>query len=864
MDGIFVGRESEIAAIQDFLDVVADSRMPSCITIQGGGGIGKTKLVERAQRLALSQGFAVTPVIDLGATANMSKLNILKNVTKASSIYDVYFRSFDQAVKNYENARDIAKSAEYEAVAETFVACLAAHSIEKPFLICLDTFEAVQNGRTRFPLAELIPRLAGGIGIIAAGRKPIDIGVAKHAEIDLEPFSIEEATDLAKRTFEERGNVPFDLDTATLKSLHEKSRGHPILISLATEWILENFQPDELVNLPTDQFEMRLVLYLRKLEDDNESKIAMLMATADRRFTSDIARILTNRKDAGGISSRLTRFFFIKQRQEEDEDVFVLHDEMRRLINEHIDYPDEFKNEIRKQLVDEFYDPRISVSTDPHDYQTLVSEKIHYQVHYDMDGALLSFDTDVQNAVSNYEFDFADRLLGQIRLSLGQVRGVGPEQLERAYDLVSLNHAELLLKQYNPLQAKIALDSLYSRLSDRYSADYRCRVLSGIGSYIINPSTSVEADPFDAIGFWQSSLQVSRENGLVRREGEILFQLACTHVIIGQHNEALGAFEMAHKVASEQRDQQLEAKILNEMGKLFRLRMELDKARPPIERGMVIRREVGDYKNFGLSFYYLANLYRDLNEFDKATRYYQLAESALLDVSDKNALCELYCDMSWFYVLAEDLDAASHYNRLSQQIAEKYVFGREISEHLHILYHLELDRGNYDLAVEYAQHAYAMARKYLNVYMILDCLMHLAQDAYKKQEYQRIPEILAEMRSLENRGCGIRAFTGRTVNVYGDYFYDIGDLDEALEQWTEGFTTIAIHGNSRTNVELFEDHLEARQHRLYQALLVLGHDKAESLRLHWISEVLDKGYGFPQIVDICDSVLRELQTREMN
>ena len=66
-------------------------------------------------------------------------------------------------------------------------------------------------------------------------------------------------------------------------------------------------------------------------------------------------------------------------------------------------------------------------------------------------------------------------------------------------------------------------------------------------------------------------------------------------------------------------------------------------------------------------------------------------------------------------------------------------------------------------------------------------------------------ERLLEMRKIEETGCKIRVFRGRAMLVQADVFFLEKNYISAFEMYFNGFLTVALYGNSRTNVDLFAD-----------------------------------------------------------
>ena len=285
------------------------------------------------------------------------------------------------------------------------------------------------------------------------------------------------------------------------------------------------------------------------------------------------------------------------------------------------------------------------------------------------------------------------------------------------------------------------------------------------------------------------------------------------------------------------------------MGEMYRLQQNVEQSLAPLQESFEIRTKYGDDNNFGLYYFYLGNTHRDLDHFKEADKYYNMAERCLLDVDDSYRLCELYCEMSWRRRLSGEYSEAEVLIEKSWELAQKHEFGTEYCEYFHIKYEIAMARGDFTTAYAELDKALNNAKKYSNIYIILDCLNHCAQRAYAEKSADSIPDIITEMKRYESLGCGIRVFTGRAIMVLGDAHYDSGKYDSAYQCWKEGLTTIALYGNSRTNVELFGDILDKRRDKIRLALTALGDQSRTSLIDHWGRHGLDQ--SFPQLIEVC-------------
>lgn len=841
LDEVFVGREEYLSKATEFLQGLISSEIsktPRFVVLTGPGGIGKTKLANKIGLSISEKGIIATPLIDLKATQSRSELLLLNSI--ASCFEGNAFHHFFSSLNDYDSASDLDRNKYHKAAVESFLRCYQALSEKSPIILILDTFEAVQDTRLEAWLLILLKYLSGRCGVVLAGRNAITLKEVQVLELSLEPFSQHEVEILAKLLYGTR-HAEYDLDNHVLYQIHRLANGRPILVTLAIEWILENAEPEKITNLPNAQFEREIVSHIRLLKKQQESQAILLMSIANRRFNIPIMSLLTgfSAEECKYTCTKLARFSFVKVRI--GEPIFTLHDEMLRLITEYIDLPRAYKDNLRRILVEGYYDEVLSEAVDPQTQRTLIAEKIYYQLYYDPKKGIETFESEMRRAIESYDFELCNLILSETK----------QHQIDdHLQDIVELNRAEMLLKKYLPNDAKPIFDYLVNRFDPNFQPEYHSRVLEGLGGCIINPCTIVEANIFDAIGFWENSLSLCQKHSLNNHLATILFQLGNTYVYIGQHDDAEKCYSKGLGLAREQNDLKLVARILDEMGKMYRLQQNVQKAFPPLKESLEIRQSINDYKNMGISYYYLGNAYRDLDDFDTAAKYYKMAESALLEIGDEFKLCELYNDVSWVARLKSDFDSAIEYLEKSREIVMRRNFGTEISEYYHIAYEVAMARDAFEAAYSNLDKALYYGRRYSNIYMILDCLNHDAQRAYAKREHERIPTILQEMADFEARGCGTKVFRGRAMMVYGDVHYDRGDFEQALTLWTEGLIIVALYGNSRTNSELFSDIVEQRRAKLIKVLLNLGPQAIKDISNRWSREGLEP--DFPVIVEICN------------
>lgn len=838
---VFVGREIECGAAQRHLSglgLATLDELPRIVMFHGSGGIGKTKLASEMRRRLRARHLITTSVIDLKESNNRILLSLMRTI--ADQVAPRSFAEFYIHLENYDRSSDADKGKYNTLAVETFLEVLRRIAQASPVVVILDTIESVQGTKFLETLLALLPRCGGRCGFILAGRKdiPFSSEILKLS-FKISGFLAPDIKKMAHRMFAAR-RLEFSMDSSVFEKLMLVTKGKPILCALTIDWLMENpGQTKYITGLGKDTFEREIILCLKALEK-TEIKFIELMAIVVRGLDVLLAAKLSGKSEneCARIIERLRRFSFVRVLPAEN--MIALHDEIVRLVTEYYILN---SCELVLKTVVTYYEENTNTSgCDNVRDKGLIADLLYYRLKSDKNDGLRYCDEQFHTALESFDYDLCALLINELSSS-----GIDSE-VRRLGDLC---RAELLIAHYKPIEAKLILDNLSAEIGAEKDSVFSARISEGYGNVIVNACTIVGADLFEAVEHFKSSHALYEDKKELGRIAKCLMALGKTYVYIGRHEDAEEAFSLALKKSKVQGTHKLSARILDEMGEMYRLQQNIEKALVPLKESYRMRTTHGDEVNLGLYYFYLGNTYRDLDSFGEADKYYGLAERYLLAVDDAFRLCELYCEMSWRRRLSEEFNEAEALIEKAWELAKKHEFGTEYSEYYHIKYEISMARGHRETAYAELDKALLSARKYSNIYIILDCLNHCAQRAYAKKEYESISGFIAEMKRYENLGCGIRVFTGRAMMVLGDAHYDNGEFDSACECWKEGLTTIALYGNSRTNVELFGDILDKRRESIRPTLTILGDQARTSFIDHWARHGLTE--TFPQLIEVCTS-----------
>lgn len=801
-------------------------RTQTTVALVGEGGIGKSTLAAILQR-QLREAGVPTALVSLGSSTFRSPLRLL-----ASLAYELdrdQFSDFLALVRTYQDKSELLRRREFSDIVTVFTTRLAAYAKEAgPVVILLDHLDAVGADSRKWimtTVADVCPQ----IRVVVSTR---DIRLIESAQVvELGPFAVEEIDILL-------GRYGLSATNGLGNTISTVTGGNPIRTITIVQAMAEH---PEFVVAPGELFDDVLLRRLALLPTADRVLLGAL-AIAKSRFTHDIfARILERQH---GIEPetfyRLARLPFVV-----DGEVSVgyrLHDDFVRAVGAspacRVLDPARFVD----ALITEYYDIEILVAQDSSTRRQLASERAAYRLRADPVDGLDDLRREVEAALDRFDFDATESLLSAAdNTPLSETMSVR----------VALMRAEYLLRRFDSLSAAEALEAAAPRVRQATDPAVRAKHLELTARCVANPVPVPHGDILQAVSMLRESLLCCDLDGLTDQARITAFWLASALRATGQSDAAIASFRRSYDSAAEVGDHMLAVRCLEEQSQTYRLMQDLSSATNLLRDSHTYRVEQNVSEGKGIADYYSGNIYRDSGKFDEARSRYRSAKAFLAESGDDNGLCCLYADWAWLEYLAEDSTLARSLQMESFRLASAYRFGTELAEHWHTMYHLERDAGNLAQAYEYLDMGLAEAKRSSNMYMILDCEMHTAQRALAENNVLAIEDIIEKMEAYERRGCGIRVFRGRTLMLLGAVYFRQQRPSDAYDAWREGLVIVAKFGNSRSNVELFEDIFADVRENL--GSVVAEYRMAESFKHVWMREGLD--VQFPSVTRLCDEIL---------
>lgn len=410
----FVGRESELKELHKLLKKPYGK--VRILFLLGGGGIGKTRLVEKMLEKVPNSVLSVGHPLDLSATEHRSidgiQLRIVEIVETLTSL--------EGDASPFAEFRK-----ENQDTSEKFNQCLRKFCAQTPLMLAFDTFEMLNTVTSNWLFSEGKDGLqVPGLICIVAGRTEKDgldnylnnslvkkIVVTGLTLLETETFYRDYNTNIISSDFQiwaEQKQEAQVLVPQSLKFIWQITEGHPLRIAMALNWgNLGEINLDG-VNSP-QSFEEKMMKYVIEWGEKGELYIDDMrvdqkvfstlacMGILTRRFDERILKYLIQtghiRDDSKKFSNKeilepLEKYFFVKIRTGDyGEQVYQLHDEMARLVQKHVWHHQDPSNIRKKNLLRailNYYEDRISETKNVDLKKILQIEHLYYSFKLDL------------------------------------------------------------------------------------------------------------------------------------------------------------------------------------------------------------------------------------------------------------------------------------------------------------------------------------------------------------------------------------------------------------------------------------------------------------------------------------------------
>jgi tetratricopeptide (TPR) repeat protein len=868
----FIGHEQEIEFLSQW--IVEKNARPIVYIhdemeeAENKGGIGKTWLLREFHTMMEQQEHVVpVRIIDFFNVLNRDNFVIAERFVQTVKERYPYWSSenVNKLILEYRDATQ-RQNTRLAVLREQLADAIAADlrllhqqmvETDTYLLLFFDTYELIEYNPISAVLrpSQMFPDRyqSNRVRAIIAGRNAIDwthqnwIGREKEVNVrPLPPFDLYET----EQYLQDRLDI-FDFDSLSsqmLQALYEKTRGRPILLGLVSDVLNKRLKtPDELIATGKGRFEASLVEEINNFPDTSKWVI-FTMAHIYHRFDAAFLERLINWPGLRGLVSypqfqelveELPRLSFV--RRADTDEKFVLHDEMRRLVNTYCWEKQDSDKRIRRELSKlaiSHYDELLNREEDEEKRQSYIVEKLYHELFLDNNTGFQSFESHFNHAI--------DRLLRAFaRILLQELQKFEMQLSEEQRLTMQLAETQLLREEE---KAAAALDILNALEQHAVWAERnRYDLLFEKGSCHLRLSQYPQA-----IACFEACLHIAEENKGRAIQALLLNRLGYTHRLQGRYADAVHYYEEAINVQRSLDDPDEYANLLNNISNVLRFQGRLEDALRYCKLGLRIRRDrwqQGKLPEYyvGLSLSMLGHINHVLGEVSEEENAYREAFKIYNRVGDKRAIAATYNCFGRLWMKKGDLKSAREALEQAALIASGVSRDAEI-ENYNQRGRLALMEEKWSIAREFFEQAIALSRQVGLEFHLAENLLFLA-DALDRAGFPWLEQIKAAKRIA--RQNNYTYLLARAGEVQGDMFWRKQEYQSAFKYYRGACRYMAMRGFPEYNRML---------RKLYDLLLEIPSNflpgVIDLLLSYWFKLELDKTY--PQVPEICREVSRHM------
>ena len=611
----FIGRGYEQALFREWL-AAAEPEAPQILFFHDAtnvpekkGGVGKTWLLNKCATLAKEWKPDMAIVsIDFFNVGDRDGITIAQRVVESLQQVQPSWSPLAalEALAQYRQglgehrAMPGLREKVYEGLAEDL------HNLEqellsqkKQLLLFFDTYEMIEEN-------PLIASLSPGclfpdrynwqhIGAVIAGRNAPDWNHPnwKGRERDVlcvpvAPFTPQEA-------------IQFINDNSTIittpeltRTLYTLTEGRPILIGLATDLLNHHFMSaEQFAHVPPESIEHYLVSQINALERP-VNWVILFMAHAYHRFNPTLLQWIFDNSlgvqdlvtdiDIHRLSVDLLQLSFVRRAGSGNE--FVLHDEMRRLVNTYCwsiqDPAAEYRREISRAVMN-YYEHALQHTAHEAQRQAYTVEMLYHTLYVDINAGISLFEQHIARALSVWHTGYARALFQE----------------------TAQFHQQLTTEQRNLL---LLYEAALLRREERYK---------------------------EALERYSILEQHADQDWLDARRVEMLFEQGECHRCLNNLAQALACFERSLQIAETGSRQvhyadasktlSYPARIFARLGAIMRHQGRLEEARMYYQRSLDLHRKAQDLSGYAEALTHIGLVYALQGKLEEALLHCKIA-----------------------------------------------------------------------------------------------------------------------------------------------------------------------------------------------------------------------------------------------
>ncbi|MDD2921673.1 MAG: tetratricopeptide repeat protein, partial [Anaerolineales bacterium] len=641
--------------------------------------------------------------------------------------------------------------------------------------------------------------------------------------------------------------------------LHERTAGRPLYIALAYDWLVNGVGSlDELLGF-SESFAAELVGWVRRLEPVKKMAI-LYMAFAWRRMEisllSDMLGISAH--ETQKLVDELMQFSFIKYRPIEDEHFVVnLHDEMRMLVNEYV-WSKEVSVEQEKPYAatlnwyaktlknPDLFNGKDNPKNDRE--RALLAEDLYYRLRMNLAEGLRHYESRFRSAVHYLDLAYCNMLnqeVGEVRRQLSQAErdqhdfrtALTAFRMENYPKAGGIWHAFVNRPDVDPLQRATTL-----------------MLLVEMDSYTGNPKEAAQhAKEAERayLSLLKKAANARERSALKQQLGELYNNWGFACRVRDDYKQALLYYQKALKVTGgDAQAKKHKARVLNNMGYVYYLLGDTERARTYVGRALHIRQDLEIPYELGLGYNTFGEIMEDGGRLRIAMDLYAKAYQAFDEIHSNRGKAMAQINLGKLKRFMNEYDASLKELFAAEQSLRRLRDRDNLLKALNEIGSTYRQKGDWQNALKYFDDALELSVKLGKKIQQADTYDDIAVTYYKmallaigkeQREYLKKAEFNAIKSQKLAQSESVDFFIAKADLALGDISYLEGEYDTAFKHYFEATSRMAKAWASRNKASGFyqrryEESLDRMQERLH------GFERKEGIKktLLYVKRIIAK------------------------
>jgi len=306
-------------------------------------------------------------------------------------------------------------------------------------------------------------------------------------------------------------------------------------------------------------------------------------------------------------------------------------------------------------------------------------------------------------------------------------------------------------------RAQINIDPSLSRqkASEALSFSEACQYYEGQfeSLFILGRISNLYNLNAESIELFERCYKVAENMGDSRRKAMAVNALGVTYDNMLVHSKALECFFDALDISQKHTFQDLECKILNNVASVFSYLKDYQTALSYLLEAY--RKSLGTGESIAVYLRNIANIYLEMEDFDKCYEYSILARNAAWREKDGEQRGDIYFFLALVYARKNELRRAFRYFNLGFELTRRNHCFQSHTEGCYDLARILYNQKQYESAIKYLEKARELASSY-GYHVLLKDILRLSAETYRETgdtvlELHSLREYVAISSQLESR-----------------------------------------------------------------------------------------------------------------